>query len=91
MMTQPMPTNEQYGAKFMREGVAARIKRLRDLADRIENEAESNIQRAERGKGTYGRVVGDIEHEIAWGVANLNMSGLMSTATDADIAHAKGE
>lgn len=82
-------TAEMLGAKLLREGVASRVRRLRDLVDRIERDAERAIQQAEQGRGTYGRVVGEIDHEITWGIANLQMSTLASTATDADIAHAE--
>jgi hypothetical protein len=82
---------EEYGAKFLREGVAQRVRRLREMADRIESEAKQNIARAESGQGTYGRVVGSLVHEITWGIANLHLETLMSTATDADIAHAEAK
>jgi len=82
-------SNEQYGAKFMREGVARRVRRLRDLADRIERDGENGIVRAEAGKGTYGTVASNLLHEVTWGVANLNIETLLATATDADIAHAR--
>lgn len=87
----PQLTNEQYGAKFLREGVAQRVQRLRNLADRVEREAEQHIQLAEQGRGTYGRVASSFLHEITWGLANLNLGVLASTATDADIAHAEHE
>jgi predicted kinase len=86
-----MPTAEQLGARFLREGVATRVRRLRDLADRIEREAERNIARAEDGRGTYGCATSNIVHELMWGLANLNVDSLLSTATDADIAHAEGK
>lgn len=84
-------TAETLSAEHLRKGVASRVRRLRDLVDRIEYDAERAIKEAEQGRGTYGQVVGNIDHDISWGIANLQMSTLMSTATDADIAHAKGE
>lgn len=92
-MTDPVetPNAEQMGARFLRRGVAERVARLRDLADRIESEAEQNITRAETGRGTYGRVAADIVHELTWGFANMHLGTLLSTATDADIAHAEGK
>jgi hypothetical protein len=90
-MTTTVPTNEQYGAKFLREGVAQRVRRLRLLVDQIEQESERYIQDAEEGAGPYGRAVANIDQLIAWGIANLNMETLAATATDTDIAHAKGD
>lgn len=89
--TQARPTNEQYGAKFLREGIVQRVRCLRDLADRIECDGEREIAQAEQGKGTYARVACEMVHEITWGVANLHLDTLISTAADADIARAKGE
>lgn len=90
-MSTVVPTNEQYGARFLREGVALRARRLREMADRIEREAELDIAAAEAGRSTYGRVAGNVIHEVAWGLGNLHLETLASTATDADIARAEGK
>lgn len=84
-------TVEQHRANFLRESVATRVRRLRNLADRIEQEAERNIKRAEAGSGTYATVAHDAIHEAMWGLANLHLETLASTASEADVAHAKGE
>jgi hypothetical protein len=82
---------EQMNAKHLREGTAVLVRRLRALADRIEHEAARNIEQAESGVSTYGQVVMSIEHELAWGFANLSAAQLGRSATEADIAHAKGD
>lgn len=82
-------TNEQYEAKFLREAIASRIRRLRDVADRIEDAAYQALDRAEGGKGTYSSVSEVFSKEVSWGVANLSIEGLTYTAARADVYRAE--
>lgn len=84
-------SNEEYAAKFLRSDVAVRVRRLRFLVDRLEQEAEGNLKLAEQGKAPYARVPSSFMHEMAWGFANLDVASMVTTAADADLAHAKGE
>ena len=86
-----LPTNEAWNAKFLREGGTTLVRRLRALADLIEHENKRNMAAAEAGTSTYGQVVSVIESKLAWGLANMNTSDLIHSATLADIAHAKGD
>lgn len=89
--TKTLPTNEARNARFLREGGAVLVRRLRALADVIEHENERNMAAAESGTSTYGQVVSAIESKLAWGLANMNTGNLIHSATQADIAHAKGD
>lgn len=83
-------TDEQYSAKFLREQVDTVTKRLRALADQIDREAAYQTDDALTGSGQYARVPASLIHTIQWGIANINLTTLIQTAADADIAHAKG-
>jgi hypothetical protein len=82
-------TNEQHEAKFLREGIASRLRQLRDIADRIEEGAYQALERAEQGKGTYSSVSEVFTKQISWGVANLSVEGLTYTAACADVYRAE--
>ena len=66
--------------------VVAMTAQLRSIADRIDVEARFNIKRA-TGRATdhasYLRVAQAVVHEISWGVANLDLSSVISAAADA--------
>lgn len=89
--TKNLRSVEEMSADHLAQGIESRVRRLRALVGEIEREAKRTLNDAREGRTAYGRVVQNIEHSITWGVANLNLPTLMSTATDADIAHAKGE
>jgi hypothetical protein len=36
----------------------------------------------------YARIVGDLQHEVLWGLANLNLDSLVGSACGADVARA---
>ena len=85
------PTDEEYAAKYLRQGVAARVRRLRVLIDNIEQEAERSIGLAERGKTPYSRTAAKFARMLTNGIDNAEVHNLIVLASDADIAHAKGE
>jgi hypothetical protein len=77
---------ETMSVKRLEGTVANVVAQLRRLADRIEQEAVANIENARTRKteySTYGRVAGQVIHEISWGVANLNLSNVIDAASDA--------
>jgi hypothetical protein len=89
--TKTLPVLERQAVDFLRQDVATLVLRLRALADKIEHDAKHDIDRAEQGNGAYGTAAGIVAHSLAWGLANASIGGLIRTAADADIAHAKGD
>lgn len=87
-----MTDMEQHQRERLEGLVAKTVARLHDLAQRVEMEARRGISNAAEGRqkwSTYGRAVGQIEHEVSWGVANLTLSQLMEVAADCDLARAE--
>lgn len=82
-------TNEKLEARSLRQGVEARIRRLRTLVDRIEGEALGNLTRAERGEGRYSSVAEVFVKELPQGIVNVGVEQLVHYATTADIYHAE--
>lgn len=80
---------EEASARFLAQGIESRVRRLRVLADSLEAEAKASLERAIEGKGTYATMVADYANTLTWGVANQHLYVLISTASDADIAHAE--
>lgn len=58
--------------------------RLRRLADEVEREGYSSNNRV--GMPSYGWKASQIVHAITWGVANMNLSGLVAVASEVDAA-----
>ena len=83
-MSPEFPTNEAAEVRHLRQSVASRVRRLRDMVDLIEREAEQQIREAEQGQGRYAAVSETFIREIAWGLANASIEGLVNTATAAD-------
>lgn len=66
--------------------------RLRNLAERIEHEA-AYVSKVS-GTNSYDSLAGvssRITHEVAWGVANLNIDGLVTIAHDFDMLPAEAK
>lgn len=84
-------TNEEWNAKFLREGIEKIATRLRDLADEVERATHAVDHVGKPGRATYGHAVIEVAHALSWGFANLHADNLVRYATDADIARAKGE
>jgi hypothetical protein len=66
-------------ADRFRRGVKATAKRLRDLADRIEVDGREDRYGETDFLGAAQRVV----HEATWGIANLDLAGLVREAGEA--------
>lgn len=84
---------QQIGRRL--DNVAAK---LRDLADRTERAAQQarNVPNhtppqalPTYGNATFTGVVGDVQHTILWGLANLQLSELTRDAAEADLARAQ--
>ena len=86
-----MPTNEQNAARFLSERVATTVRLIHELADGIEREAGLSLKDAVAGQGPYAQVAADVIHEITWGVADLHTEMMIRDASDADIAHERGD
>lgn len=68
------------------------VRRLKDLTERVNLEAIRGVVNAAEGThgwSTYVYAVAQVEHELAWGFANLNMSQVINAAADADRARAE--
>lgn len=60
---------------------------LRDLADEVERHAARGERRYESGNGmSWVLLASDVVHKVTWGVANLNLDGIVANARDADEA-----
>lgn len=84
-------TEEQWHAKFLRDGIAKRAADLRRLAADIERAADGIGRVGQPGNPTYARIVEEIVHELNWGIANLCVENLIGHAAGADIARAKSD
>lgn len=82
-------TDEQQEAYFLRDGVDSRIRRLRVLIDQIEIKARQALDSAEQGNSQYASVPEVFIKELAWGLANAHVEGLVYTAARADIYRAE--
>lgn len=78
---------EAAARKRLETTVASAVKRLRDTADQIEREAARNIETIGQFEwSTYGRVAGQLVHEVVSGVSNANLANVIDAASDADAA-----
>lgn len=84
-------TNEEWNAKFLREGIQRVAANLRDLADEVERATYAVDHVGKPGRPNYGAAALEVHHALAWGFANLNADQIIRYATDADVARAKGE
>lgn len=86
-----LPGNERRAALFLREDARKIAQRLRAAADRIDYRTGVLADRAERGQGTYGSIPSMVIHELTVELNDTPLTSLIRTASDADIAHAKGD
>jgi hypothetical protein len=84
-------TAEEWNAKFLREGIARIAADLRRLAEEVERTTVGIDRIGRPGRDNYGQVAAEVDHVVSWGFANLKTESLIRSATDADIARAKGE
>ncbi len=70
--------------------LATIVQRLRDLADEVERDGKPrpNITRRDGAVVTddYIGAAANAIHAVTWGVANLNLDGLVATASDVHYA-----
>jgi hypothetical protein len=78
-------SDSEYEAQFLREGVASRIRRLRNMIDTIEREATAALETAGNGMGRYSSVPQIFVKELAWGLANVGVDQMLYTAANADV------
>jgi hypothetical protein len=84
-------TAEEFNARWLAQAIEKRASRLRDLADRLDRCAEDVSRIGNPGYATYAADAAEVQNEVAWGVANLHLEQLTTTAADADVARIKGE
>ncbi len=76
-------------ATQLRRRVATVAASLRRLADTIEREA-AHLPDTPGATVSFASVVASIQHEVSWGVANLNLSSLTCDAAEADRTRKEG-
>jgi len=83
---------EAAAAARLQRTIANLVSRMRDTADRIEQEAKHNIAAATKGDGqfsTYARAAGTAIDELHTLAFNAKPSIIIDAAADADAAHAE--
>lgn len=60
------------------------VAKLRRLADTVEREAKRLADIPGPGATSFVSVVADVQHEVSWAVANLNLPELTRDAAEAD-------
>lgn len=90
-MSEPseIPSVEQVYADQLRQDFAGIVARLRRMADDIEREAKQLDTPARVPR--YADLVGTVQNDLLWGVANLNLGSLTRHAQQADEYRLKGE
>lgn len=73
--------SRHYGVK-----VAVIAADLRSLADRIEREGKPRPSSVYTAGTEHQTAAGAIVHAVMWGLANINLDGLIREAADADAA-----
>lgn len=76
-------TNEGIAARLMYARLTKMSARLRTLADAVDSHANT-ITRTTGPHRPYSRVASDVQGEILWAVANLNLAELTNDAAEAD-------
>lgn len=80
---------EEVARRRLEAAVAARVQHLRQLAAEIEQESAQGISDAIAGRhewSTYTRVASRMVHDVTWGMANLNLDGVIDVAIETDKA-----
>lgn len=84
------PTAEQYIAEQLRRRIRAVASDLRSYADDVERIAD-NVGESTRPDQKYGTAAQRLLSTVMNALPNLGLDSVVSLATDADIARAKGE
>jgi hypothetical protein len=94
-MTEPNPVPDRAIEKSYAGRLASRLNaiagRLRELAEWVEREATRLDAVPAPGRATYASVIGQVQHELIWGFANLSLADLTGDAQQADEYRIKGE
>lgn len=83
-MSAEQPTDEEYAAKFLVQQIVRVAGQLRRLAETVEDHA-ARVARVP-GRSNYGSVAYEVQHDVAWALANMWIPGLTQAAYDADYA-----
>jgi len=86
-----MKSVEQMSADMLERFVAARVRRMKDAAERMEAEAAYNLKAARDGRLAYATVAAEMTNSLTSLAMNMDLGGLVVTASDADKARAAGE
>lgn len=70
------------------EGLAADqlISRINTVADRLRSLSDTVRQQQRAPMRAYADLAAAVQHEVLWGLANLNLDGLTNAAAEADAA-----
>lgn len=90
--TRPLPaTVEGFSARNAKRTAASIAAEMRDLADRIDREAEYFDKVGTSGVRTYASVAGDIQQKVYNTLANAGFGKMIQEAGEADRARGAGE
>lgn len=86
--TRPSVAEEmvRQSTSFYQNRLAATVRALRDLADRVEQDGQPRDEPSPAGVPRWSNAADAVQHAIAWGVANANANTLVSAAAQADQA-----
>jgi hypothetical protein len=71
-------------AQTLHGHLRAVAERLRRMADAVGRSAEDVAEVGTSRAPTYATIVYNVQHEVLWGLANLNLDNLVSDASEAD-------
>lgn len=83
-------TVEEYGAQHLDHAIVAIRDRLRKLAEEIDLGRFALDKVGKPGRESYAGIAADVQSSVLWAVANMNLSGLVMTAFEADRARQRG-
>lgn len=92
-MTDTPNTTDQTIESFYAGSLAGKLASMAAKLDRLAAAvrlAEENLDESSK-RGGYAGVVANVQHEVLWGLANLNLDGLVRDAQLADKYRIKGE
>jgi hypothetical protein len=81
------PTRERMHVLYRDEFATAirrQEERLRDLADQLDRYASDVYSVPTPGRPNYVTIAVSVQHDVLWGLANLNLDNLTTRAAEAD-------